>query len=174
MNKIFATLVTLAATLTALAQVGNVNLNNNFTPPEATSKAYVLGWDGLPMAKAVGAVEIVDSLGNVIKAGGFGANGLFFLGVTEIPGTTPGGAGTITIRAWDTSTGSTYGTATYRLQTIVNLTGLGGGAIPPPSLGTAGDFRGLPGVPEPTAVSLAVMGMMGLFLCTRRKLRGSP
>ncbi|MBL9176038.1 MAG: PEP-CTERM sorting domain-containing protein [Verrucomicrobiales bacterium] len=169
MNRILATLVNLAVGLGAFAQVGNVNLNNNFTPPGANTKAYILGLDRQPMAKALGAVEVLDSTGALIKSGGLGADGLFFLGVTAIPFTTPGGAGTIIIRAWDVSTGSTYATATFKGQAIVTLTGLGGGAIPPPGLGTAGNFTGLPiFIPEPSSVILAALGAVGLFMAGRR------
>lgn len=164
MNRIFATLVSLAAGLSAFAQVGNVNLNNNFTPVGGTSKAFILGLDAQPVAKALGAVEILDSNGNVIKSGGLGANGLFFFGVTDIPGTTPGGSGSIIIRAWDTSTGSTYSTAYGRGSVVVTLTGLGGGANPPPGLGTASNFSGLfLFIPEPSSVALAALGMVGLL-----------
>lgn len=171
MNKILLTIVSLAAGLSALAQVGNVNLNNNFTPAGATAKAFILGADSQPLAKALGSVEILDSTGAVIQSGGLGANGLFFLGVTDIPGTTPGGAGSIIIRAWDNSTGSSYATATSKGQAIVTLTGLGGGAIPPPGLGTAGNFTGLQltVIPEPSTVALAALGMVGLLFVARRK-----
>ncbi|MFO1459009.1 MAG: PEP-CTERM sorting domain-containing protein [Verrucomicrobiota bacterium] len=171
MNKILLTIVSLAAGLSALAQVGNVNLNNNFIPTGGTSKAFIVGLDSQPVAKALGSVEILDSNGNVIKSGGLGANGLFFLGVTDIPGTTPGGAGSIIIRAWDNSTGSSFASASVRGQAIVTLTGLGGGAIPPPGLGAAGNFTGLELklVPEPSTVALAALGMVGLLFVARRK-----
>ena len=171
MNKILLTIVSLAAGLSALAQVGQVNLNNNFSPVAGGPKAFILGADSHPLAKALGSVEILDSTGAVLKSGGLGANGLFFLGVTDIPGTTAGGAGSIIIRAWDNSTGSSYATATTKNQAIVTLTGLGGGAIPPPGLGTAGNFTGLQltVIPEPSTVALAALGMVGLLFVARRK-----
>lgn len=170
MNKILLTIIGLAAGLTALAQ-GNVNLNNNFTAPGAAAKAFILGLDGQPLAKAVGQVEVLDATGAVIKSGGLGANGLFFLGVTDIPGTSPGGAGSIVIRAWDTSSGATWDAAQVRGSSIVTLTGLGGGAIPPPGLGTAGNFTGLQlaAIPEPSTVALAALGLVGLLFVARRK-----
>lgn len=170
MNKILLTIIGLAAGLTALAQ-GTVNLNNNFTAPGAAAKAFILGVDGQPLAKALGSVEILDATGNVIKSGGLGANGLFFLGVTDIPGTQPGGAGSIIIRTWDNSTGSSYAAATSKAEAIVTLTGLGGGAIPPPGLGTAGNFTGLQlsAIPEPSTVALAALGLVGLLFVARRK-----
>jgi len=128
----------------ALGQgLGLVNLNNNFTPAGGTTKAFVLGRDGLPMAKAIGSVEILDVTGHVIRSGRLAAAGIFALGVVEIPGTVPGGNGQITIRIWDNSTGATYDTAEIKLSTVVSLFGLGGGVIPVPGLGLASNFTGL-------------------------------
>lgn len=181
MNKLLVTIIGLAAGLSALAQ-GNVNINNNFTAAGASAKAFVIGnqdtpYSGLPMPKALGRVEVLDSNGNIINgpADGtgktFGADGLFFLGVTDIPGTSAGGSGSIVIRSWDSSTGSTFATALTKGQTVVTLTGLGGGAIPPPGLSTASNWTGLTvvGVPEPSTVALAGLGLVGLFYVARRK-----
>ena len=171
MNKILATLVSWTAGLSAFAQLGAVDLSNNFTPLGGTARALILGWDGLPMVKKVGSIDILDSNGNVIKSGRLGADGLFFLGETLIPGTTPRGSATIMIRAWDNTTGSSFATATVRGSSIVTLTGLGGGAIPPPGLRTAGNFTGLQLqlIPEPSTVALAALGMVGLLFVARRK-----
>ena len=66
------------------------------------------------------------------------------MGVVEIPGTQPGGAGKILIRAWDNRWGQTFDDGLKPSgQVIVTLQGLGGGGIPPPGLGTAGDFKGM-------------------------------
>ncbi|MFO1459010.1 MAG: PEP-CTERM sorting domain-containing protein [Verrucomicrobiota bacterium] len=174
MNRTFAILVSLAAGLSAFAQLGTVNLNNDFTPAGSSTKAFIVGYDGLPLAKALGSIEVLDGNGNVIKSGGLDADGLFFLGDAQIPGTSPGGSGVVIIRAWDNSTGSGYATASVRNQAIVTLTGLGGGAIPTPGLGTAGNFTGMQvpeilDMPEPSSVALAALGMVGLFMVGRRR-----
>lgn len=123
---------------------GLINLNNNFTPSGGTHKAFVMGQNGLPMPKALGRVEVLDSTGAIIRSGGFGADGLFFLGVTEIPGTVPGGSGSIILRIWDNSTGASYATAAIRQLTVVGLWNLGGGGAPPSSLATDSNFFGFP------------------------------
>lgn len=167
MNKILLTIIGLAAGLSALAQ-GTVNLNNNFTPPGGTARAFVLSPSGTPLAKALGQVEVLSG-DTVIASGGFGADGLFFLGAIDVPTTA------ITIRAWDSSSGSSYATALIKSlnpeQMNVTLTQFGGGATPPPALGVAGNFTGLTleVVPEPSTVALAALGLVGLFFAVRRK-----
>jgi hypothetical protein len=179
MNKLLLAVITLAAGLSALAQ-GTVNINNNFTAVGASAKAFVyLDGGVLPVPKGLGRVEVLDATGAVISpikdgtGNPFGADGLFFLGVTEVPGTSAGGNGSIAIRAWDSSTGSTYATALSKAIQVVTITGFGGGLTPTPTLGTAGNFAGLtlsPGaVPEPSTVALAALGVAGLFFVARRK-----
>ncbi|MBL9172085.1 MAG: hypothetical protein JNL10_01000, partial [Verrucomicrobiales bacterium] len=82
--------------------------------------------------------------GALIKSGTLGANGLFFLGVIEIPGTQPGGTGMVMLRGWDNSTGSSYASAILKGMVLISLHNLGGGGIPPPPLGAASDFLGGP------------------------------
>jgi hypothetical protein len=177
MNKLLLAVIAVAAGLTALAQ-GTVNLNNNYTAPGASEKAWVT-LAGVPIPKALGRVEVLDSTGAVISSvkdgtgNPFGADGLFFLGVTEIPGTVAGGNTSIAIRAWDVTAGATYAEAGEfaKAVSVVTITGLGGGLTPTPTLGVAGNFTGLsiPGVPEPSTVALAALGIAGLFFVARRK-----
>lgn len=128
----------------ALGQgLGLVNLNNNFTPQGGTAKAFILGLDRLPMPKALGSVEILDSTGHVIRSGGLATAGIFAFGIVGIPGTVPGGNGEIRIRMWDNSTGTSYESATVKGSTVVSLAGLGGAEFPIPSLGTISNFWGL-------------------------------
>jgi hypothetical protein len=88
---------------------------------------------------------------------------VFAFGITEIPGTTPVGSGPIAIRAWEGGPGSTWDSATRKDSVLVTLTGLGGGATPPPSLQLAGDFRGLflPVVFEPSTVLRELLPVAG-------------
>jgi hypothetical protein len=174
MNKILlAAIAGLTITASALAQgtLGAVNLNNNFTPPGGTTRAYVLAEDGSRLTAAVGMVEVLDSTGAVIKSGAISSlAGVFSFGVTDIPGTTAGGNGSIIIRAWDKTTGATFAEATSKgVSPIVTLTGLGGGTIPAPTLGAIGNFTGLQLVPEPSTVALAALGVLGLIFVARRK-----
>lgn len=138
----------------ALGQ-GTVNIHNNFTPQGSSTKAYVLGMDNQPLAKAVGRVEVLDSMGMVLKSGGFALPGIFALGVVAIPGTVPGGGGMIVLRFWDSSSGSSYDTAMYRTQVQVRMSTLGGGTIPSPPLEVAGDFTGA-WLANPIAISALI------------------
>ncbi|MBN8245940.1 MAG: hypothetical protein J0L84_00695 [Verrucomicrobia bacterium] len=124
------------------APMGSVVLRNDFVPLGRPQMACVYGLSG-PLPKHLGRVEVLDATGAVIKAGGLVADGLFNLGVVAIPGSTPGGAGNIVIRAWDTSTGDSFDATALRAQTLVTLTQLGGGDLPPPRLGDVSDFAGL-------------------------------
>jgi hypothetical protein len=198
MNKILLTLASLTAGLSALAQ-GQVNLNNNFIATGASAKAFVLGVDGLAEPKAFGHAQFLDSLGNLLPVAPSGTNpqpadgtgkafasdGLFFIGVLAVPNIPIGGNGSIILQAWDGPAGSTYATAVARASSIITVTGLGGGAIPPPGLGSPIDpnnpalglhsnFTGLElvptsAIPEPSTFALAAFGLAGLFFVARRK-----
>lgn len=126
----------------ALGQ-GLVNFHNDFTPPGAAEKAYVRDCRCEPLNPANCQVEILDSTGESIKSGRLVAAGIFSFGVVAIPGSVPGGNASITIRAWDVTTGATYQTATEKVAGVVFLAGLGGGGGPIPTLGMIGDFTGL-------------------------------
>lgn len=169
MKKILLTIVGLAAGLAAFAQ-GTVNLNNNFTPTGGTAKALILALDGTPLSKALGSVEILDSTGAVLKSGSIASPGIFGFGVTTIPNTVDGKS-TITIRAWDNSTGATYDLATVRNSVLVSLTGITQPPTPPLGLGTVGNFTGFTltqsVVPEPSTYALAALGLVGMFFVAR-------
>ena len=128
--------------LTALAQNGNINFNNNFVPSGSSTKAFLTDSSGHPLPRGTWQVEVVDTLGNVLKSVPLAVDGLFFMGVINVPGTVPGDSTVVTLRGWLKSSGSSYDTASWRAQQRIQLRNLGGGATPPPSLETAGDFVG--------------------------------
>jgi len=127
---------------------GTFNCSNNFIPSGASEKAFVLGPDGAPLGKATGRVEILAADGSVLSTvqDGTGnplaADGLFFLGVMSVPGGSLGGAGRVTLRAWDSASGATFAEASVKGQTAINLPSLDGGIKPPDNLSDS-DFRGL-------------------------------
>jgi hypothetical protein len=141
----FGTFLALLLPIVSLAQ-GTVRMSNNFTVPGARRKT-IIGFDSGPLSKEFGRVEVLDSAGQRIVTGGLIDEGIFSLGVIEVPNAPIGGAGTIVIRAWDSRYGATYEEAQLyggRWGWVtVTLQGLGGGTIPPPTLSEAGDFRGL-------------------------------
>ena len=89
----------------AHGQVGNFRFRNDFAPPGVGHLAYIEDYRLGPMSKEFGRVELLDENRNVLKSGGFVRDGIFNLGVVEIPGTTPGGAAGVIIRAWDSRIG---------------------------------------------------------------------
>ena len=135
---------------------GYVRMSNDFIVPGTRRKAIV-GFDSGPLSKEFGRVEVVDWNGTVLKSGGLVSDGIFSLGVTVIPEIRPGGIASVIIRAWDTRYGATYNQAisprksnsfpapepVHSGQAWVTLTGLSGGATPPPSLAATGNFRGI-------------------------------
>jgi len=128
----------------AAAQVGMVNFNNNFTPPGMSGKAFLIDKNGMPLTKGLWNLELLDSSGALIRSGTIAVDGLFFLGVVEIPGTTPGGSAEVVLRGWDISSGASYDTAMDRFSIVIHLFSLGGGALPPSMLASGSNFTGGP------------------------------
>ncbi|MCW5559563.1 MAG: hypothetical protein KIT22_17240 [Verrucomicrobiae bacterium] len=129
----------------AWAQLGLINFSNNFTPPGALTKAFLTDESGNRLVKGLWKLEILDANGTLIRSGTLADDGLFFLGVAEIPGTTPGGSADVILRGWEVSTGASYDMATRKFYITIRLFSLGGGDVPPPSLAIASDFTGGPG-----------------------------
>lgn len=127
---------------------GTFNCSNNFIPNGASEKALILGPDGAPLSRATGRVEVLAADGSVLSSvadgsgNTLGADGLFFLGVLSVPNATLGGAGRVTLRAWDSATGATFAEAAVKGQTSIHLPSLDGGIKPPDNLSDS-DFRGL-------------------------------
>ena len=95
-----------------------------------SEKRYILGPSGTPLAAAAGAVEFLAN-GSVFLSGGLVEDGLFALGVTAVPGSTIGGVASITVRAWDKTTGATYDSAIVHGSETFLVGPLGGDLNPP-------------------------------------------
>jgi len=178
MNKLLLTTLGMVAAVSAAYAQGTFNANNNFTPAGATAKAFVLGLDGNPLAKANGRVEILSGGTSLSPNGSAGValtlDGLFFINGLVAPGAGLGGTANLVVRAWDVTTGATYADATSRGSVNVVISSLGGGTTPPATFGNNSDFKGLKlegggVIPEPSTVALAALGVAGLFVMARRK-----
>ncbi len=117
---------------------GGFSAKNNFG---VSDKRVILDVDGVtPLSKGFGRMEIVAA-GKIITSvtDGTGsqmyADGMFALGIVNVPGTTAGSSATIVVRAWDNRFGATYADAVAsgghfgEYQLVV--TGLGEGISPP-------------------------------------------
>lgn len=177
MNKLLLTTLGMVAAVSAAYAQGTFNANNNFIPAGASAKAFILGTDGNPLAKANGRVEILEGSTSLSANGSAGValtlDGLFFVNGLASGTAGLGGTANLVVRAWDASTGSTYATATSRGSVSVVISGLGGGTTPPATFGNNSDFKGLKlegtVIPEPSTVALAALGVAGLFVMARRK-----
>ena len=127
---------------------GTFNCTNNFVPDGASEKAFVLGPDGAPLSRATGRVEILAADGTILSSSqdgtgnALGGDGLFFLGVMNVPGGRLGGTGRVTLRAWDSASGATFAEASVKGQVSIGLPSLDGGLKPPDNLSDS-DFRGM-------------------------------
>lgn len=174
MKKLLLAFLGLTAGSCAFSQA-YFNANNNYTPVGASQKAFVLdGRTGAPLSKDVGRVQIIHSADGVTLSpnGDLGValslDGLFFINGL-VPGEPYGASTVIVVRAWDSSTGATWADASCRSEPnsgFVIVNSLGGGTLPGATFYWNSNFRGLEvcPIPEPTTVSLAVLGLAGLFL----------
>ncbi len=104
------------------------------------AKRLILNKDGAALKVAVGRVEIVRN-GTVLASGSLTLDGTFLFGVINVDGTAPGDFTTVTVRAWDTSTGATYDTAGVRGAQSVQVGPLGGGTVPPIEMTNFASFQ---------------------------------
>ncbi|HAB15151.1 MAG TPA: PEP-CTERM sorting domain-containing protein [Verrucomicrobiota bacterium] len=164
----------------AFAQ-GYINTFNAFPPTPTSEIAYLrnCGTTGLGplLSTAVGRVELVALDGTILSPVKDGTgdplrlDGLFSLGVTAIPGATPGQSASIILRAWDNSTGATYYTALARDSVLVTFP-MVGSASSPSNFVTGSNFVGLYFIcPEPSSVALAAVGLVGFVLLVGRRKR---
>jgi pimeloyl-ACP methyl ester carboxylesterase len=68
---------------------------------------FVLGEDGLPLAKSVGRVEILDGTTS-FASGGFIKDGWFALGTLTLPGVHTDRFAPLIVRCWDSRVGATF------------------------------------------------------------------
>ena len=165
MKKSILAIGLVALSLSAFAQ-GTFNGKNTSTTP-------VLNFDGSKLSKVTGRVEILVG-GTVLSTAKntFAADGIFSLGVitTSVAG---GGTASVTVRAWDSLVGATYAAAAAAgkggfATSTFDVANLATGSTPPPGMD---NFKGLTltGVPEPTTIALAALGLGGLLFVSRRK-----
>lgn len=177
MNKLLLTTLGLVAALSAAYAQGTFSASNAFIPEGQTQRAFVLGLDENPIAKANGRVVIINQAnGEILSPGGaegaaFGADGLFFVNDLAVPGVANGGTVNIWVQAWDSTTGSTWDTALVRGVADVTVGPLGGGPTPAATFRDNSNFTGiqLELIPEPSTIALAALGVVGLFFVARRK-----
>ena len=139
MNRSFLALAFTFLTFGLLAD-GGFSAKNLFG---ASDKRYVRDVDGVtPLNKTTGRFEILSG-GAVISpvtdgtGNAFAADGIFALGIVNIPGTSGGGSALVNIRAWDNQFGATFADAVasggHFGEFQVLVTGLGEGISPPAS-----------------------------------------
>jgi len=105
---------------------------------------------------------------------GYGGIDLLDDGVTEAGDGSGVGDGyypvTLAVRVWDTATGATWETATFRGNSAnFTYTQRFTSAPPPPSDTQMVRQPGFAVVPEPSAIALSILGVAGLLLIRRRK-----
>jgi len=178
MKKLLATIACIAITVAVHAQ-GSVNFNNFVSgsvnaPVFAANGVTKLSGTQFAVQLYGGAVTSDATSLSAIGAAlnfrtGAGAGYVSGGGERDIAAVAPGANATIQLRAWDTTTGSSWETATIRGESAL-LTLATGGAGSPPSL--PADLVGLQSfslVPEPSTIALGVLGMAGLVFIRRRK-----
>ena len=122
-------------------------------------RRQILNRDGTALKTTVGRVELVRN-GVVLASGAPSVDGTFILGVVNVEGTSLGDTITITVRAWDTTTGATYGAATVRGSEDIQVGPLGGGTVPPVELTNFTSFQ-LATVSVSTAGSFSARNLIG-------------
>ena len=124
-----------------------------------TERRYILDPSGNPLAAASGAVEFLAN-GSVFLSGGLVEDGIFVLGVAAVPGSAIGGMATVTVRAWDKTSGATYEAATARGSETFSVGPLGGDLNPPATLSNFQSLQ-LTGTVTPTAGTFSAKNLIG-------------
>lgn len=161
----------------AVAATASVMAQGQFTASTASgAKPKIFGVDGVT---GIGAGNLVEILVNGTSIGApfaplTGANAGLFLkpgGSTVTVAGAPSGNVTITVRAWDTSTGATFASALTSGSVTFTHTLSDSTATPPglPSaLATTMPSFKLSVIPEPSTYALAALGLGGLLLFRRK------
>ncbi|HAB16402.1 MAG TPA: hypothetical protein PLX89_05470 [Verrucomicrobiota bacterium] len=80
----------------------------------------------------------------------------------------PGQPGSVVLRVWDNATGATYADALKRTEVMVTFPAVGS-ILDPSNFLINSNFTGAQFVAEPTWLSLAALGLLGLGLVIRRR-----
>ena len=114
---------------------------NNIQGVDNALRPLLMRYNGDPLSKATGRIQILNQSGALIvnpNSGmttfGLALDGLFGLGHLSLPPTEPGGSTQVTLQVWDSSSGETYESASEKVAVPLSLVGLGGGALPVPNL----------------------------------------
>jgi hypothetical protein len=180
MKKIILAILGVAATFATFGQgtITIANLNGSQVVP-------ILLPDGTTAKGANYSVEVFSGDG-AVKIGNtliVKSSGLFNGGAQSITGVAPGSIATLTIRAWDNTTGADYVSATLKGNATFKTSASGGDVDGDPSTppavpgamvnGKADGFQGiqLQGpqiVPEPSTIALGALGVAALLLRRRK------
>jgi len=161
MNTTSSSLVPIASTISSFKSTTATSLKGTWNGPSQVT----------PLPVGYGGVDVVDDgAGGLIEAGDAS---LINYSATTASGAAPAGFYPVqmTVRVWDTFTGSSFETATglrgesplfWYIQRFT--------ASPPPTTdSTMIAQKGFAVVPEPSAIALSIIGVAGLLLIRRRK-----
>jgi hypothetical protein len=176
MKKILVMASLMVASLAAYGQ-GSVLFSNFVGPGGSIVNAQVFGTDGTTGLAGSNFQAILyagpdaGSLAPIGASAAFftGAGAGYFSGGSRTIGTVaPGASAFVQVRAWDTTSGATWDTATVRGSSTVFSVGTGGGGTPPAPPSNLVGLTSFSLVPEPSTIALGVLGAAALLLRRRK------